>query len=58
MLSLAKQQEFSAYQFAGQTFDCGAKDGFILANLAFALERGDIRPSIEGPLKEMVSKLK
>jgi UTP--glucose-1-phosphate uridylyltransferase len=58
MLTLAKSQEFAGYHFNGETFDCGAKDGFILANLAFALERGDIRPSIEGPLKAMVSKLK
>ncbi len=32
MLALAKSQEFSAYHFKGETFDCGAKDGFILAN--------------------------
>ncbi|KIQ03023.1 MULTISPECIES: UTP--glucose-1-phosphate uridylyltransferase GalU [Rhizobium/Agrobacterium group] len=58
MLSLAKSQDFAGYRFNGETFDCGAKDGFILANVAFALERGDIRPSIEGPLKALVNKLK
>lgn len=58
MLTLAKNQDFFGYHFQGDTYDCGAKDGFILANLAFALERGDIRPSIEGPLKELVAKLK
>ncbi|MFN7102225.1 MAG: UTP--glucose-1-phosphate uridylyltransferase GalU [Pseudorhizobium sp.] len=57
MLALAKSQEFAAYHFKGETFDCGAKDGFILANLAFALQRDDIRPDIEGPLREMVAKL-
>lgn len=57
MLKLASSQEFSAYHFRGQTYDTGAKDGFILANLAFALERGDIRPLIEGPLKDLISKL-
>lgn len=57
MLALAKSQEFSAYHFKGETFDCGAKDGFILANLAFALKRDDIRPLIEGPLKAITSKL-
>jgi UTP--glucose-1-phosphate uridylyltransferase len=55
MLTLAKAQEFAAYHFKGETFDCGAKDGFILANLAFALDREDIRPLIEGPLKSMIS---
>ncbi|MCM2454548.1 UTP--glucose-1-phosphate uridylyltransferase GalU [Rhizobium sp. CG4] len=58
MLTLAKDQDFFGYHFQGQTYDCGAKDGFILANLAFALERSDIRPSIEGPLKELLAKLK
>ena len=57
MLALAKSQEFAGYHFKGETFDCGAKDGFILANLAFALQRGDIRPAIEGPLKDMVARL-
>jgi UTP--glucose-1-phosphate uridylyltransferase len=58
MLALAKQQEFAAYPFTGETYDCGAKDGFIMANVAFALQRADILPSIEGPLKALVSKLK
>ncbi len=44
--------------FRGETYDCGAKDGFILANVAFALERADIRPIVEGPLKALLSSLK
>ncbi|CDZ48643.1 UTP--glucose-1-phosphate uridylyltransferase GalU [Neorhizobium galegae] len=58
MLTLAKAQEFAAYPFKGDTFDCGAKDGFILANLAFALQRPDIRPAIEGPMKALLASLK
>lgn len=58
MLALAQAQEFAAYPFTGETYDCGAKDGFILANLAFALQRPDIRPAIEGPLKALAAKLK
>jgi UTP--glucose-1-phosphate uridylyltransferase len=57
MLALAKDQDFSAYHFKGETYDCGAKDGFILANLAFALKRDDIRPLIEGPLKTITGRL-
>ncbi len=37
MLKLLKDQPFAAYHFRGETYDCGAKDGFILANVAFAL---------------------
>ena len=58
MLALAKSQEFAAYPFKGETYDCGAKDGFILANLAFALKREDIRPSIEEPMKALLASLK
>ncbi|MCM2290851.1 UTP--glucose-1-phosphate uridylyltransferase GalU [Allorhizobium sp. BGMRC 0089] len=58
MLKLAKEQNFAGYRFKGQTFDCGAKDGFILANAAFAIERADIRPAIEEPLKALLAALK
>ncbi|MBB4566490.1 UTP--glucose-1-phosphate uridylyltransferase GalU [Rhizobium leucaenae] len=58
MLKLAQQQDFAGYHFRGQTFDCGAKDGFILANVAFALARADIRPTIEDGFKALVEALK
>ena len=54
MLKLAATQEFAGYHFKGETFDCGAKDGFILANVAFALDRPDIRPLVASRLREMV----
>ena len=58
MLKLLQSQDFAAYHFRGQTYDCGAKDGFILANVAFALGRADIRPVVEGPLKAILEGLK
>ena len=58
MLKLAQKQDFSGYHFQGQTFDCGAKDGFILANVAFSLARPDIRPTIENELKALIAALK
>ncbi|MFT4184573.1 MAG: sugar phosphate nucleotidyltransferase, partial [Rhizobium sp.] len=58
MLKLAQKQDFAGYHFKGQTFDCGAKDGFILANVAFALARADIRPTIENEFKALVEALK
>ena len=56
MLKLAKTQDFAGYHFQGQTFDCGAKDGFILANVAFALARDDIRPTIEDEFKALIER--
>jgi UTP--glucose-1-phosphate uridylyltransferase len=58
MLKLLKEQDFAGYHFRGATYDCGAKDGFILANVAFALERADIRPSVEGGFRELLAGLK
>ncbi|MCV9966473.1 UTP--glucose-1-phosphate uridylyltransferase GalU [Pararhizobium sp. BT-229] len=58
MLKLAQTQEFAGYHFRGNTYDCGMKEGFILANVAFALARADIRPGVEGPLKTLLQGLK
>ena len=57
MLKLLESQQFAGYHFRGETYDCGAKDGFIMANVAFALARADIRGSVEAPLKALLSSL-
>lgn len=58
MLKLAKNQEFFGYRFEGRTFDCGMKEGYVLANVAYALDRPDIRASVEGDLKALLAALK
>ncbi|UXN04849.1 UTP--glucose-1-phosphate uridylyltransferase GalU [Bartonella sp. HY406] len=55
MKKLAKNQEFYGYHFQGKTFDCGSKVGFIEANVAFGLERDDMRDRIIGPLTELLN---
>ncbi|HAA91240.1 MAG: UTP--glucose-1-phosphate uridylyltransferase [Rhodospirillaceae bacterium] len=37
---------FSGFRFAGKRFDCGDKVGFLEANLAFALNRGDMSDAV------------
>jgi len=54
MLKLAQNQDFFAYPFAGRTFDCGSKEGFIQANVAFALWRHDIRGKVFDNLRELM----
>lgn len=54
MLKLAKMQDFFGYHFTGRTFDCGSKEGFIEANVAFALWRHDIRDKVMGNLQELM----
>lgn len=58
MLKLARSQEFTAYKYRGETYDCGTKEGFILANVAFALTRPDIRANVEDDLKALIAALK
>ena len=46
MAQLIGQQPFHGFTFDGQRYDCGDKAGYIQANLALALEREDIGPSV------------
>ena len=54
MLRLADSQPFAGYRFRGRTYDCGSKDGFIKANIAFGLARDDIRGLIEDDLRALL----
>ena len=42
MLKLGNRQPFYGYHYRGRTFDCGSPEGFVEANVAFALARADI----------------
>src|SRR5690606_1626587 len=42
MLKLEKDQGFYGYHYQGRTFDCGSPEGFVEANVAFALARPDL----------------
>ncbi len=55
MVRLAASQAFFARPFNGRMFDCGSKEGFIQANVAFALKRADIRDSVLEAIREMVA---
>ncbi len=46
MAKLIGQQPFHGFTFNGERYDCGDKAGFIMANLALALERDDIGPGV------------
>ncbi|WAP69951.1 UTP--glucose-1-phosphate uridylyltransferase GalU [Jiella pelagia] len=58
MLKLAESQDFAAYPFTGRTFDCGSKEGFIEANVAFALYRPDIREKVIGNMERLMQTVK
>jgi len=43
MLKLLQTQRFTGVKYEGRSFDCGSKVGFLTANIAFAVDRDDIR---------------
>ena len=54
MKALAKQQPFHAVRFDGTIYDCGAKIGFLTANIAYALEREDLAGPLRAELKKIL----
>jgi UTP--glucose-1-phosphate uridylyltransferase len=47
MAKLIGKQPFHAFRFAGERYDCGSAAGFVIANIAMALARGDVAPAIK-----------
>jgi UTP--glucose-1-phosphate uridylyltransferase len=43
---LIGKQPLYAYRFEGERYDCGSAAGFVIANLAMALERHDVAPTV------------
>jgi UTP--glucose-1-phosphate uridylyltransferase len=54
MIKLLQTQEFHAVKYEGRTFDCGSKLGFLLANVAYALDRKDLGPAFAAELKKLL----
>jgi UTP--glucose-1-phosphate uridylyltransferase len=57
MVRLAQAQPFLGFRFAGESFDCGSKIGFLAANVAYALARKDLAPEFRAELKRLVKDL-
>jgi len=57
MLTLAESQKFFGYTFTGRTFDCGSREGFIRANVAYAMWNREmhegLKPELEALLREI-----
>ena len=54
MLKLMQRQPFHALKYEGRTFDCGSKLGFLIANVAYALDRPDLAPAFAAEIKKLV----
>src|SRR3954464_5631701 len=46
MAKIIGQQPFHGYRFEGERYDCGSAAGFVIANLAMAMEREDVGPAV------------
>jgi UTP--glucose-1-phosphate uridylyltransferase len=55
MLKLANDQDFFGFRFTGRTFDCGSKEGFIKANVAFAMWQDDLAEILRPQLLELLA---
>lgn len=53
-LSHSKANPFHAVRFDGTIYDCGSKIGFLLANVAYGLERADLSAELRRAIKEML----
>ena len=53
MLALMKKQDFYACKFEGTYYDIGNQLGYLKANIAFALDRDDLKDDLKAFLKEI-----
>ena len=54
MIKLLATQDFHALKYEGRTFDCGSKLGFLLANVAYALDRPELRETLAAEIKKLI----
>jgi UTP--glucose-1-phosphate uridylyltransferase len=46
MAKVIGTEPFHAYRFDGERYDCGSAAGFVIANVAVALQRDDVSPAL------------
>lgn len=54
MKRLAETQPFFGMTYRGTTYDTGSKLGFLVANVAFALQRDDLGPALRKELEALL----
>ncbi len=57
MLALARSQSFHGLHYRGRTYDCGSPEGFIEANIAFGLWRGDMRGHVLSAIERLTAEI-
>ena len=54
MIRLMKQQPFFGMKYEGKTYDTGSKIGFLMANVAYALEREELSAEFRRELEALL----
>jgi UTP--glucose-1-phosphate uridylyltransferase len=54
--AMIKSQDVYGFRYDGTRYDCGVQEGYVMANLAYALERKELREKISGPAAELLKK--
>jgi UTP--glucose-1-phosphate uridylyltransferase len=54
MIGLSKTQSFYGVEFEGERHDCGSKAGFLRANIAYAMQRPELRDGLLAEMKRYV----
>jgi len=50
---LAVEEEFAGIRIDGERFDCGTQAGYLRANVAFALQRDDLRDGLKSYIRTL-----
>ncbi len=58
MLELAKTQDFYGFTYKGRTFDCGSKEGFIKANIAYAMWNKEMAATLRPEIEQILASTK
>ena len=56
LASMIGPHPFHGIRCSGHRYDCGDKAGFVVANVAFALQRSDLRDDVAARVGELVTK--
>lgn len=56
MIALSRQEPFYAVRFDGDIYDAGSKIGFLAANVAYGLERGDLGPQLREEIERLLER--
>ncbi len=56
MNTMIGKTPFYGYRFDGKRYDCGNRVGYVEANIAFALDRADMKDRVMEIMKQFVSK--